>query len=99
MKSRRRPHSISRGSRHSFGLGLAEVLHNRAFDAGPPLNRPVAHLQILVERLAKRLQFPTPCLELRELASQEFTDVTAPCSPGARLMTHEIADLVKRQAM
>src|SRR6266853_350890 len=88
LTSRRRTRSTWRGSRYSSDPGTTEVFNDRAFDAGLRLERLVAHLQILVKRLVKRVELATPRVELRQLASQEFPDVAASRAPGVRLMTH-----------
>lgn len=84
---------------YSFAPRLAEGFDDRAFNLRSPFKRPIAHLQILAERPAERVELLTPCLELRELARQKITNVATARAAGVRLVTHEVADLAQRQAM
>src|SRR5579885_3628375 len=78
---------------------LTKVLDNRTLHERARLKGAIAHVQILPERPAERIELAAPRLQLFELVGQQIPHVTAPRTACVGLVADQIADLAEAQAM
>jgi hypothetical protein len=80
-------------------VSLPKVLDNRTFDRRARLERAVAHVKVLSQRRAERVELTAPRFKLLELVGQQIADMTAPRASRVGLVADQIADLAQAQAM
>src|SRR5438128_6609154 len=79
--------------------GSAEVFHDRALHFRLSFERKIAHVEIVSQGAAERVELALSRFELSHLSRQEVTDIAAAPAAGVGFVTHEVADLAQGQPM
>src|SRR5947209_19997606 len=95
--SARRSDSTLHATSASFGFRSSKVFHDRAFHFCSSFESAIAHVEILSQRAAERVELALSRLELSQLSREEVTNRAAAPAAGVGFVTHELADLAQRQ--